>query len=94
MKNLEETIKPMMSDNYKERFRAEYWQTKIRYEKLHKTIIKLEAGTLNYKPTCSIELLKEQARKMGEYLYTLEIRSEKECIDLDYEYGRRVSVSF
>jgi len=86
MKNLEETIKPMMSDNYKERFRAEYWQTKIRYEKLHKTIIKLEAGTLNYKPTCSIELLKEQARTMGEYLHILEIRAAKEYIMLEQPF--------
>ena len=34
MKELKETIELMTSKDYKERFIAEYWQTKIRYEKL------------------------------------------------------------
>ena len=34
MKELKETTKLMTSTDYKERFVAEYWQTKIRYEKL------------------------------------------------------------
>ena len=34
--NLNDTVKMMNSANYKERFKAEYWQTKIRYEKLHR----------------------------------------------------------
>ena len=35
----------MLSSDYKERFRAEYYQTKIRYEKLHRMTIQYEAGT-------------------------------------------------
>lgn len=31
---LKDTVKGMMSDDYKERMAAEYHQTKIRYEKL------------------------------------------------------------
>ena len=54
---LEQTAKLMSSDNYKDRFRAEYYQTKIRYNKLHKMIIKYEADTLGFEPNCSIELL-------------------------------------
>lgn len=79
---LKDTITLMQSDEYKERFKAEYLQTKIRYEKLHKTIVKYEAGTLEFTPTCSIELLKKQASAMGNYLYSLEVRAEVEGIEL------------
>lgn len=82
MKELKDTIELMNSPDYKERFKAEYFQTKIRYEKLHKTIIRYEAGTLNFTPSCSIDLLKEQAANMGKYLYILEIRAEIEDVDL------------
>ena len=64
------------------RFIAEYLQTKIRYEKLHRTIVKYEAGTLDFKPACSLELLKRQASIMGQYLYILEMRAEIEKIEL------------
>lgn len=72
----------MNSSDYKERFKAEYWQTKIRYEKLHKMIIKYEAGTLEFEPTCSIDLLKTQESHMYQYLYCLEVRAEIENIEL------------
>ena len=80
---LKDTIKLMESEDYKERFKAEYYQTKIRYNKLHEMIIKYEAKTLDFKPNCSLDLLKEQASYMGNYLKTLEIRAEIEKIDLN-----------
>lgn len=67
---------------YKERMAAEYRQTKDRYDKLHKMLIKLEAGTLDFKPTCSKALLEEQAHHMGMYLRVLEIRAEIEGVEL------------
>ena len=76
------TIEMMRSPDYKKRFKAEYYQTKIRYEKLHKMLVKAEAGTLGFEPTCSLELLIVQKRHMGEYLHCLEVRAEKEHIDL------------
>jgi hypothetical protein len=79
---LKDTIEMMQSEDFKERFKAEYWQTKVRYEKLHKTIIKAEAGTLNFTPSSPIGLLIEQKRHMGEYLHCLEVRAEMEGIDL------------
>lgn len=82
MIELKDTIELMSSDDYKERFLAEYWQTKIRYDKLHKMIIKYEAGTLEFEPTCDINLFKEQAKHMGSYLYTLEVRAEIEGINI------------
>lgn len=36
MKELNETVEMMNSEDYKERFKAEYWQTYIRYKKLTK----------------------------------------------------------
>ena len=80
---LKDTIELMNSADYKERFKAEYWQTKIRYTKLHKMIVKYEAGTLDFEPSCPIELLKQQASLMGQYLYTLEVRAEIEDVDLN-----------
>ena len=79
---LKDTIDLMNSEDYKERFIAEYYQTKIRYEKLHKMVIKYEAKTLNFEPKCSFELLTEQAKHMGLYLKCLEIRAEIEGVDL------------
>lgn len=79
---LKDTIEKMQSEDFKERFKAEYWQTKIRYNKLHKMVVKMEAGTLNFEPKCHLELLKEQKKFMGNYLYALEMRAEIEGIDL------------
>ena len=80
---LKDTIELMGSEDFKERFRAEYFQTKIRYDKLHSMIVKYEAGKLNFTPKCSLDLLKNQAKAMGEYLYVLEIRATIEGINLD-----------
>ena len=80
---LEATIEDMCSDDYKERFIAEYRQTKIRYDKLDAMTVKYEAGTLDFEPKCSLELLKEQKNHMGNYLRCLKTRAEIEGIDLE-----------
>ena len=80
--NLIDTAVGMVSSDYRTRFWAEYWQTKIRYKKLHNMIVKYEAGTLQFQPKCSIDLLRQQANAMGRYLYLLEVRAEVEGIDL------------
>ena len=69
--------------DWKERVVQEYKELEERYNKLHKMLIKYEAGTLDFTPNCSLALLKEQKRYMGEYLRILEIRSEIEDIDLE-----------
>lgn len=79
---LKDTVEMMCSDDYKDRMKAEYWQNKIRYQKLHNFIVKYEAGTLNFEPSCSLALLKSQASNMGQYLYALEVRAEIEHIEL------------
>lgn len=82
MNNLNDTIELMNSSDYKERFKAEYYQTKIRYDKLDEMTVKYEAGTLNFTPKCSLELLKEQKKFMGNYIRCLKIRAEIENITL------------
>ena len=80
---LKDTIKRMTSDDYKDRFIAEYHQTKIRYDKLHRMCVKYEADTFDFTPVCSLDLLKRQCSYMGKYLKALEIRAEIEGIDLN-----------
>ena len=88
---LKDTIDSMCSEDYKARFMAEYYQTKIRYEKLKKFNTKIEAAEIaaSYKAgvvapehDCPVSLLREQQRKMGEYLHLLEVRAEIEHIEL------------
>ncbi len=79
---LKDTVEMMNSSDYKERFKAEYHQTKIRYEKLRNMIVRYEAGTLDFTPTCPLNLLKSQNAAMGNYLYCLEVRAEMEGIKL------------
>lgn len=69
-------------DTWQERMKCEYHETKERYEKLHRMVTKYEGGTLNFTPNCSIDLLKQQKRHMGEYLHDLEIRAEIEGVNL------------
>ena len=52
-----DTAAMMTSNDYKERFLGEYIQTKLRYEKLRKMLNKLEAGTLEFEPKCSGDVL-------------------------------------
>ena len=83
---LKETIESMCSDNYKERFVAEYRQVKIRYEKLKNFCNKIEVETMLGKEVtkhdCPLELLREQQKYMGLYLSVLEKRALIENVEL------------
>ena len=52
-------------EDWKRRFIDEYNALKDKYTKLHKTVIKYEAGTLNFEPKCSIEVLKKTKVRYG-----------------------------
>lgn len=90
MMELKDTIEMMNSADYKERFKAEYYQTKIRYQKLHAMTTKYEAGVLEndaskylgFTPTCPLKLLLSQKRNMDMYLHDLEVRAHLEGVDL------------
>lgn len=82
---LKDTIVMMESDDFKERFRAEYFQTRIRCTKLGEMIAKYEAGTLPFKPKCDIEVYKKQKSVMLDYLSWLAFRSAAEDISLEQD---------
>lgn len=87
IENLGQNLANMKQTEIKEpewqtRFRIEYSELKERYNKLHKMLVKYDAGTLEFKPTCPIELLRKQKATMGEYLNILEIRAEIEKVTL------------
>lgn len=79
---LKDTVDMMLNDDYKERFRAEYYQTKIRFDKLVNMLEHWNSGELNFKPTCSKRVFERQARAMKEYLELLEERAEIEKLKL------------
>lgn len=95
---LKDTVEMMGSADYKERFKAEYYQTKIRYEKLKAFNTKIEVAkilayeeldeTANCKEVeapehdCPDHLLRKQQKAMGDYLHILEVRAVIEGIEL------------
>lgn len=79
---LNDTVKMMNSDDYKERFRAEYCQTVIRYEKLKNMLDRWDDGNLNFTPTCPRSTYNMQIRAMTDYIAVLEARAVMEDIDL------------
>ena len=83
---LKETNSLMESNDYRERFRAEYWQLKLRYEKLRNFVNKIEAARLMGWPEprhdCPVELLREQQKHMGRYLSVMEKRALIEKIEI------------
>lgn len=79
---LKDTVELMNSDDYKERLKAEYYQTKIRYDSLRKMLIKLEAKTIDFEPVCGSSVLEDQLYYMENYLRVLEVRAEIEKIEL------------
>jgi hypothetical protein len=81
--NLAETVPLMNGSDFKDRFRAEYFQLSIRLGKLEEMLRKMKAGTLPFTPSCSYELLHEQAVYMKQYKRILEQRAEIENIDWD-----------
>lgn len=79
---LNETVEMMNSEEYKERFKAEYLQLKIRHEGLTNMLDKYKNGTLDFNPKCSYTLLFCQKKSMELYMSHLEERARIEGIDL------------
>lgn len=77
-----DTAKMMVSADYKERFKAEYMQLKIRYYGLNEMVKKWDKGELDFKPTCPREIYNSQLTAMSDYLNILEDRAKIENVDL------------
>ncbi|MES1921853.1 hypothetical protein MHBO_003388 [Bonamia ostreae] len=80
---LNETTKMMESEDFKERFKAEYYQLKIRIQGLNETLKKYKEGTLTFKPKCSYDILNGQLKIMNMYASYLEERAKIENIELN-----------
>ena len=77
---LKDTIDLMTSEDYKERFLAEYQQLKIRYDGLCNMIDKWDKGELNFTPTCPRSTYDLQISAMEDYLAVLEARAVMEGV--------------
>lgn len=80
---LKDTCSLMMSEDYKERFKAEYYQLKIRYAKLMKMLKYWDKDELDFTPTCPRSLYNLQMDAMKQYLGVLEARAKIEGIELE-----------
>ena len=80
--NLKETVAMMNSEDFKERFKAEYYQLSIRLCSLTSMLIKWENNMLDFEPKCSKETLENQVIFMQGYLDILRLRAQIEEIDL------------
>ena len=77
---LNETIELMQSPNYKDRFIAEYYQNKIRYDKLAAMLTNWD--NLKFTPTCPKSTYLLQLEFMEKYIAVLELRAIAEGIVL------------
>ena len=79
---LKDTIEGMISSDYKERFKAEYNQLRIRRKKLWVVLEKDSLGELDFELT-SPTLLHDQLVVMDNLLSILEERAELEGVKLN-----------
>ena len=79
---LKETIELMQSGDYKNRFKAEYYQLSIRLDGLKAMLEKWDNDLLEFKPTCSREIYNTQVKAMEDYRAVLANRAEIEGIEL------------
>lgn len=80
--SLAQTVDLMLSDDYKERFIAEFAQVKIRILKLEKMLRDYKSGSLGFEPDCPIQALYTQLSYMTSYAETLRSRAKIEDIKL------------
>lgn len=79
---LKDTATLMVSSNYKERFKAEYYQLRIRLEKLKCMLQKWDNDELQFIPTCPRSVYDLQVKSMQDYLAVLVARAMIEKVDL------------
>ena len=80
---LSKTVGMMNSGDYKERFRAEYFQLKNRTLGLAGMLDKWAKGTLEFCPTAPKRIYDSQLDIMNRYLKILEKRAEIDGISLE-----------
>ena len=79
---LKDTVEMMNSEDFKERFKAEYYQLSVRLDSLTNMLIKWENNMLDFEPKCSKETLENQLIFMKGYVDILRLRAQIEEIEL------------
>lgn len=82
LNELRDTIEMMNSEDYKERFKAEYYQVVIRYQKLKSMLDKWDCDQLEFPPTCPRSTYNMQITAMTDYIAVLEARAVMEGVEL------------
>ena len=84
IRDLSQTAELMSSNDYKERFIAEYVQVEIRTKRLERVLKSIEDKTCPkcFKPTCPVDLLESQFKYMNAYRAILIVRASIEEICL------------
>ena len=82
IKTLTDTVQLMNSEDYRDRFIAEYKQLVIRYKGLMNMLDKWDSGELDFKPTCPRSTYNMQIKAMTDYIVVLEARAVMEGIIL------------
>ena len=82
MEYLNLTAELMGSSDYKERFKAEYYQVAIRLKRLQQMLEKWDLGIMSFIPTCPRSIYDLQVRAMSDYKALLEARAVMENIKL------------
>lgn len=80
---LRDTVEMMNSGDYKERFKAEYQQNVIRYQKLVAMLEKWDKEELKFEPVCPRSTYNMQIKAMTDYIAVLEARAVIEGISLE-----------
>lgn len=79
---MSQTAGMMISGDYKERFKAEYAQVVLRYQRLKDMLKEWDNGTLGFEPTCPRSTYNMQIKAMTDYIAVLEARAVMEDIVL------------
>ena len=79
---LKDTSELMCSEDYKDRFVAEYMQVDIRARKLKKVLDGWDEGTIDFEPKSKYSSLYAQYHSMCAYMAVLMDRAAQEGIDL------------
>lgn len=79
---LQDTVEMMNSSDYKERFKAEYYQLLIRCQKLNNLINMIQSKEeTDFTATVSLDLLSAQLHAMTSYMFILQERAKLEGVE-------------
>lgn len=79
---LQESADWMFSDDYKQRFVAEYVQVAARLALLKRVLDNRDDREVEFETTCSRSALEDQASVMEDYAIVLQERADREGIEL------------